>query len=317
MIIAIDFTEPFSPTRVMGRRPRQLPSAQPPGYPLPPADEVLRTLANVLAPLVRLLLASGLDYTRLVAELKPLFIEQARLELLRTGQSDTNSAINLLSGVHRKDVREWRENRLGERASQVVSIGSQVFARWVHDPLYRDRRKRPKALPRLGPVPSFETLARSVTQDIHPYTVLAELVRLGLVTIETRKHQEFVVPNRDGFVPRAGSREILELFGGNLSDHASAAVSNLLGHSPRLEQSVFADGITRESAEHLGELARKLWLQARSEMIAEATRRYAADKNREDATYRARFGSYYWAQDGQPEQIAENPGESGEQDETD
>lgn len=284
---------------------------------MPPADEVLRTLGTVLAPLLRLLLASGLDYARLVAELKLLFIDQARLELMRRGQADTNSAISLLSGVHRKDVREWRENRLGARIAQGVSLSSQVFARWVQDPLYRDRRKRPKPLPRSGAAPSFDALARSVTQDVHPYTVLTELIRLGLVKIEPRKGEEYVVPNRDGFVPPAGSRELLELFAGNLSDHASAAVANLLGNTPHLEQSVFAEGITRESAEHLGELARKLWSQARSEMIAEASRRYAADRHRGDATYRARFGAYYWEQDCPSEQTAGDTAKKGVQDETD
>jgi len=282
---------------------------------MPPGEDVLRTLGSVLTPLVRLLLASGLDYTRLAAELKPLFIEQARLELLRTGQSDTNSAISLLSGVHRKDVREWRENGLATRISQELSMSSRVFARWVHDPLYRDRRKQPKPLPRRGSVPSFETLARSVTRDVHPYTVLTELIRLGLVKIEERKGEEFAVPKREGFVPPAGSREILELFGGNLSDHASAAVANLMGGAPRLEQSVFAEGITRESAAHLGQLARKLWSQVRSEMIAEATRRYSADQNREDATCRARFGAYYWEEDREAEQTAGHAPASGEQDE--
>jgi hypothetical protein len=214
-------------------------------------------------------------------------------------------------------VREWRENGLAARASQEVSVSSQIFARWVQDPLYRDRRKRPKPLARLGPVPSFETLARSVTQDVRSYTVLADLMRLGLVRIEKRKGEEYVVPNRDGFVPAAGSREIFELFGGNVSDHASSAVSNLLGDVPRLEQSVFAEGITRESAEHLGELARKLWSQARSEMIAEAMRRYAADQHRADATYRARFGAYYWAQDSESEQSGGDAASRGRQDETD
>jgi hypothetical protein len=271
----------------------------------------------VLAPLVRLLLASGLDYTRLIAELKLVFIEQARLELMRGGQADTNSAISLLSGVHRKDVREWRGNRLVARIAQGVSMSSEVFARWVQDPLYRDRRKRPKPLPRLGAAPSFDTLARSVTQDVHPYTVLTELIRLGLVSIEARKGEEYVVPNRDGFVPPAGSRELLELFACNLSDHASTAVTNLLGGSPRLEQSVFAEGITRESAEHLGELARKLWSQARSEMIAEASRRYEADRHSADATHRARFGAYYWEQDCQSDQTAGDEAQRGVQDETD
>ena len=281
----------------MGRPPRRLPSTTPPEHPLPAAEDVLRALAQVMAPLARLLLASGLDYTRLAAELKPLFIEQARLELLRNGQKDTDSAISLLSGVHRKDVREWRANGLRGRIAQEMSISSQVFARWVQDPLYRDRRKRPKALPRLGPAPSFDTLARSVTQDIHPFTALTDLLRLGLVTVKTVKGQEWIVPHQDGFVPPPGSRDLLDLFGANLSDHAAAAVGNLLGQSPQLEQSVFAEGVTPESAKELGELARKLWAQARADMIAEATRRYEADQGRADATCRLRFGAYYWAED--------------------
>lgn len=284
---------------------------------MPPAEEVLRSAGSVLAPLVKLLLASGLDYTRLAAELKPLFIEQARLELLRRGQADTNSAISLLSGVHRKDVREWRKNRLGARGAKSVSTSSQVFARWLQDPLYRDRRKRPKPLPRSGAAPSFDTLARSVTQDVHPYTVLTELIRLGLVRIEERKREEYVVPNRDAFVPPAGSRELLDLFADNLSDHANAAVVNLLGSESRLEQSVFAEGITRESALRLGELARGLWSEARSKMIAEASRHYEQDRNRGDATHRARFGAYFWDQDCPTEQTAADTAQKGVRDETD
>ena len=285
----------------MGRPPRRLPAARPTEHPLPPAEDVLRALTQVIAPLARLLLASGLDYTRLSAELKPLFIEQARLELLRTGQNDTDSAISLLSGVHRKDVRTWRTQGLGGRIAQEMSISSQVFARWVQDPLYRDRRRRPRPLPRLGPAPSFDTLARSVTQDVHPYTALTELLRLGLVTVKTVKGQEIIVPHQEGFVPPPGSRDLLDLFGANLADHAAAAVGNLLGQPATLEQSVFAEGITPESAKALGELARKLWAQARSEMIAEATRRYEADQGRDDANCRMRFGVYYRAEGGDDE----------------
>ncbi len=248
---------------------------------------------------MRLLLASGVNQMRLAAELKSIFIEQARLELLRTGRNDTDSAISLLSGVHRKDVREWRLNGLAGRGDQDVSVSSKVFARWVQDPLYRDRSRRPKALPRLGPAPSFETLARSVTQDLHPYTMLAELIRLGLVTVQTIKGHEMVVPNRAGFVPPPGSRELLELFSGNLADHSAAAVGNLLGQPARLEQSVFAEGLRAESVAYLSDLARKLWAQARSEMIAEAVRLYETDQSLGGATRRMRFGTYYWTEDAQ------------------
>lgn len=254
----------------------------------------MRALLAILAPLVRLLLATGVDYTRLAAELKPLFIEQAREELRRSARKDTDSALSLLSGVHRKDVRKWRESGLGERIAKEVSLSTQIYARWLHDRQYLDRRRRPKPLPRLGPAPSFDSLAHSVTQDVRPYTVLAELLRLGLVQVEIRKGIEYVIPNPDGFIPPPGSREMLELFGGNLTDHAAVAVENLLGMPPKLEQCVFADGISAESAALLSELARKLWSQARTDMIAEASRLYEQDRGRPEATHRMRFGTYYW-----------------------
>lgn len=295
----------------MGRPPRRLPDIGPPVQPPPLVDDVLRAIDVILAPLIRLLLASGADYPRIAAELKPLFVEQARLELIRAGQKDTDSALSLLSGVHRKDVRAWRQGRLTGRTARGVSISSQVFARWVQDPLYRDRRKRPRPLPRLGSAPSFEALSRSITQDVHPYTVLSELMRLGLVQVQDVQGHETIVPLREGFVPAVGSPEMMELFGGNLSDHAAAAVANLLVQAPRLEQSVFAVGITAESAQHLGGLARKLWAQAKSEMIAEATRRYEADQTREDATSRMRFGAYYWSDDSASEHQSAASAERG------
>jgi len=278
----------------MGRPPRNLPASNAPAQPLPQAEDVVRALRAILAPLVRLLLATGVDYTRLSAELKPLFIEQAQLELLRCGRKDTDSAISLLSGVHRKDVHTWRESGLADSISKKASLSTQLFARWVHDPQYMNRRRQPKRLPRLGPAPSFETLAHSVTQDVRPYTILTELLRLGLVQIEMRRGQEYVVPNQNGFIPPPGSLELIELFGNNLTDHAAAAVANLLGSSPRLEQSVFAEGITAESAELLGVLARKLWAQARTEMIAQASGCFTQDHDKPDANHRMRFGVYYW-----------------------
>lgn len=278
----------------MGRPPRSLPPTKTSSQPLPQAEDVLSASKDILAPLIRLLLATGVDYTRLAAELKPIFIEQALQELQEAGRKDTDSAISLLSGVHRKDVRKWRESRLGKSADREVSLSAQVYARWAQEPKYLDRQRRPKALPRLGPEPSFDSLARSVTQDVHPYTVLTELMRLGLVQVESRAGQEIIVPNREGFIPPPGSLELMELFGSNLTDHAAAAVANLLGSPPRLEQSVFAEGITEESAALLSALARKLWAQARAEVITQARQLYEHDRNQPEATHRMRFGVYFW-----------------------
>lgn len=280
----------------MGRSPSQLPEESPSSRPLPPADDVLDAIRTVMAPLVRLLLASGLDYQRLTIGLKPLLLEEGRAELMRAGKPVTDSALSLLTGIHRKDVRAWRKGGIASKRAQELPIGAQVFACWLGNPVYRDSRKRPKTLPRTGPAPSFESLARRVTQDVHPFTVLGELLRLKLVELKVVDGEDFVVPAANGFVPEAGVAESLALLRANLSDHARIAVANLLGDPAQLEQSVFAEGISEASARALGELARELWGVAQREMIAAATHYYEADRDQPDTTHRVRFGSYFWSQ---------------------
>jgi hypothetical protein len=258
-------------------------------------DEVLQAIAALMRPVIRLALHGGIDYTRFAAELKPLFIEQALAEIENAGQGATDSAISLLSGVHRKDVRNWRVTGRPSRSGKGIAVSAKVFAQWTADPAYATRKGKPRTLVRTGPSPSFETLVRTVTQDIHPFTVLQELIRLGIASVQIRQGRELVVPTRPDFVPPAGSREALELLAASLADHALAAVSNVLGGPPRLEQSVFAAGITAESAQRLDELARTLWNRARAEIVGEASRLYEADRERPDALSRVRFGSYFWS----------------------
>jgi hypothetical protein len=267
--------------------------------PLVPAD-VLRATGSVLAPVIRLLLHSGVDYTRLAAELKQWFLDEAAAELERSGQATTDSAISLLSGVHRKDVRTWRLTGRLAAADRSVAVSAQVFAQWTAQRAYATRQGRPRTLPRTGPEPSFETLVRTVTQDVHPFTVLQELIRLGVVHVRVDGERELVEPVQPEFVAPAGSREALELLAANLADHALAAVSNVLGAPPNLEQSVFAAGITAESAQRLDVLSRQLWTRTRAELVDEATRLYEADKERPDARTRVRFGSYFWSAPWEP-----------------
>ena len=99
-------------------------------------EEVLQAVAAVMRPVIRLVLHGGIDYTRFAAELKPLFIEQALAEIEHAGQATTDSAISLLSGVHRKDVRNWRVNGTLAPAAKGIAVSARVFAQWIADPAY-------------------------------------------------------------------------------------------------------------------------------------------------------------------------------------
>ncbi|MDB5956118.1 DUF6502 family protein [Ramlibacter sp.] len=279
----------------MPRKPRPVQQVRPAAAAPHRPDEVLQAALAVLGPAVRLLLHAGVDYPHLAAALKGVFIEQAVAALQQSGPGGTDSAISVLSGVHRKDVRAWRLTGQPAGVSKPVAASARVFARWIADRAYADGNGAPRELPRTGAAPSFESLVRAVTQDVHPFTVLQELIRLGIARVDVRDAQEWVVSTRTDFVPPAGSRDALELLAANLADHAAAAVSNVLGGEPLLEQSVFAAGLTPASAARMHALARTLWSQARGQLIEEATRLHQADQASADSRVRVRIGSYFWS----------------------
>ncbi len=285
----------------MARPPTPLAPPPRPASTAAAPNEALQAWERVQAPLCRMLLDAGIDYPRAAAALRQVFLEQAHRQMLRNGAPDTDSGLSLLSGVHRKEVRQWRQQAPQHAPARAIAPSAQLFARWSSVTAYRDRRHRPKAIPRLGPAPSFEALAREVTQDVHPFTLLQELLRLGLVALETRDGVEYVLPRSEGFVPRGDLQQLLDLFGMNLADHAAAAVSNLAQEAPRLEQSVFADGLSQASMNRLAELARELWAHNRDRMVAEALRCLESDASDREARGRVRFGAYFWNEAHPPE----------------
>lgn len=258
----------------------------------------LREAAVLMAPVVRWLLRNGVSYGAFADQLKPVFVDAARAELERAGTRPTFSALSVLSGVHRKDVRALEADPLpaGSAAppARGIPLSSQVYTRWLTSRRYRTRDGNPKPLPRSGGGVSFESLAREVSLDVHPRTLLDELQRLGLVRLEG----ELAVPVSTAFTPSRRLDELTSLFAANAADHIAAAVSNLGGgESPLLEQSVFADGLAAPSVAALQELARSAWRDAFQSMVAEATRRVKSDADiAPSERQRMRFGVYFYSE---------------------
>jgi hypothetical protein len=92
----------------------------------------------MLAPLIRLLVSQGVTYPQFTAALKISFLRAAHSELTAAGKKVSDSAISLLSGVHRKDVRALTaDGQLGIKPpDRALSVADEVFTRWVNDPAY-------------------------------------------------------------------------------------------------------------------------------------------------------------------------------------
>jgi hypothetical protein len=182
--------------------------------------------------------------------------------------------------------------------------------RWLTDARYCSAPGRPAPRARTGPSGSFEALAREVSTDVHPRTVLDELVRLGLVEVEGER----VLPQAQMFMPAKDLEELAELFSANVADHIAAAVHNLTEPGPKLlEQSVFADGLMPESAQRLADVARQLWARAFEEMVAQARARVEADAAADGLT-RVRFGVYFYADPVPEPRAADNDATAGDHD---
>ena len=79
-----------------------------PPYPrsvAPAGRAVLDHALVILRPLVAWLLRSGVGYGEFAAALKPVFLDMALAEVARDGAKLTDSALSLLSGLHRDNRR--------------------------------------------------------------------------------------------------------------------------------------------------------------------------------------------------------------------
>ncbi len=261
---------------------------------------VLPLAVVVMRPLVTWLLRSGVGYGEFCAALKPVFLAHAQAEQRRSGGKQTDSAISLLSGLHRKDVRELLATQAtaGTPAAPAAEApartplhkatpANQVVTRWLAEGWAEQ-------LPVSGPERSFEALARSVSSDIHPRSVLLELVRLGLVQEQDGQARLQV----GAFVPDARHDEARQLLAGSVADHLAAGVHNLTVRDGKkfLEQSVFADGLSAASARELEQLANSLWREAMATMVKAAVPLCEQDEPL-GGSHRLRLGMFCWSAD--------------------
>jgi uncharacterized protein DUF6502 len=173
--------------------------------PAPAPEALIKPLARLLRPLVRLLIRSGLTFPAVAEVLRGVFIDVAVHDLLTEPRARTDSRISLLTGIHRKDVRRLRNREAtGDEIPATITLSSQIIARWLGTPAYGDSAGHPLVLPRTAAeadVPSFEQLVRSVTTDVRARAVLDYLVDQNMVTLEP---DDRVRLNTAGFIPRHG-----------------------------------------------------------------------------------------------------------------
>src|SRR6516164_44780 len=262
-----------------------------PGEP-PPA--LTQAIARLMRPLVRVLIAHGITFPILARLLKDIYVDVAEEAFPLFGKTQTDSRLSLLTGVHRKDVRALRgRGRATDRPSPVVSRNARMMSLWAGDPDYLDARGRPRALPRTGRPPSFDSLVESVSKDIRPGVVFDEWQRLGMIRIEG---DGMIYLNNAAFVPRDDFGDLAYYFGRNLRDHIAASGHNLMGNRPpMLERAVYYEKLTPQSIDELANYTRELGSQTLIAINQRAFEVAERDSNASDASQRMTFGIYFFS----------------------
>jgi hypothetical protein len=232
-------------------------------------------LDRLLVPLARLILARGGTYGLVEDHVKAAFLTAARQS---AGPGVTDSRLSVMTGLQRRDIARLAALPLAPDAAPPTHLARLVML-WADDPAYRGAD-----LPRHGPAPSFDALARQVRRDVHPRTLADQLVAAGTVADEG-DHLRLI---RTSHQPEVGSPDQLAYLAANLGDHLATAVANVLDDPRRLDRAAHANRLSPGAVAELSALWQDLAMAALHRIAARA------EELQQDSPGTARFraGAY-------------------------
>lgn len=131
---------------------------------------LMEALQTLMQPLAALSVARGMSFAAAEEMLKKAFVDAARAAHSNAAAHRMVSRISTVTGLNRREVSRLTQAGSTDAPMRAPrhSPATQVFTRWVAEPSLKTAKGKPLPLPRQGPAPSFEELARSVNRDVHP-----------------------------------------------------------------------------------------------------------------------------------------------------
>ena len=264
---------------------------------------LLEAAEAVLLPLARLCVDQGLAADHVEDVLKRAYVRAARERQhgsAAAGPRDV-SQVATATGLSRREVARLDAAML-PRSVQKPSPVNRIYLRWSTSKRLLDAQGRPRALPRTGKAPSFDSLARSVTRHVHPRSLLDEMLRQDLVAEDGTTVT--LLPRR--YVPSKDLRQLYGFLGANVGDHLAAAAANVTqrAHS-HFEQAIFADELSLESVQGLHRVVGAQWQRMLLELVPAIEKMIASDNAAgRAANQRARIGLFTFHE---PESDDEDP----------
>lgn len=218
------------------------------------ANPLHQALFRILRPLARLLLRNGIPYGEFSELVKRAYVESALEDFPSERRKPTDSGAAVMTGLTRKEVKRQREILAGQHTgkSEILHTNraSRVVSGWVHDAIFQDTAGEPATLAFDGPQ-SFCELAKKYSGDMPPRSVLDELLRVGVVSVESDTGQ--LTLKQRAYVPTGDNKEMLQIFGEDVSDLIATVDHNLVcgegGRQPLFQRTLTYSNIPPEVME--------------------------------------------------------------------
>lgn len=247
-------------------------------------------IKHLLKPLMRFLINKQITLPTLMEVVKSAYVEVAEKDFALTGKPPTDSRINLLTGVHRKDVKRLRDLNEEHKPSERLSISSLMLATWMAQEPFAKQGK-PQALPITGDN-SFETLANQYSrQNIRATSIMENWLEMGWIN---KDQDGLLTLNLDTLQDNQLSEDQLFFFAENLADHMASSTGNLINKNKMFERAVFYNALSKESVLILKKSAKKQSMAVLKDLNKQALTLQKQDKNRDETLYRFRLGSYFY-----------------------
>lgn len=237
---------------------------------------MIAVIDALLAPIARLCVARGVLFPQAADRLKAQFLAAAQT-LGGADKPPTDSRISVMTGLQRRDIARLRD--LPATPPVPPNPLARLVAVWLNDHEGAD-------LSRSGDG-SFDEMALRVRKDVHPRTLLEQLITTGTVAVTDDKVR-LLTPY---YQPLAGSDDQLAYLGANGGDFLSAATDNVMQDpAPNFEQSVHYNHLSAAAVAELDALHRTRQMA----LLQEISARAAALQDTSPGQTRFRAGGYFY-----------------------
>ncbi len=192
--------------------------------------KLVRMSVRILRPLIRVLLRHGMSCQEFTEIARWVYVDVAMKDsefALKSRSKQFKSRAAVITGLSRKEVLRLMEVRGPEELEEIQPLNraARVLTGWTENPLFCEKKDKPKLLPIKGGNGSFHHLVRLYSGDVPPRAVLDELRRCGAVEIIDA---DSVRLKRFAYFPALDSQAGIELF-----EHLAGDALETLDHNAR------------------------------------------------------------------------------------